>query len=145
MFTLRFLFLGSLDIHCDDRLMPKPPTLRSQTLLAYLVLHRQRPQPRDRLVGLFWGDRPERRALRSLSTASWRMRHSLPEQALILSDAQTLQFDRFAVAWLDVRELESHASHIASRRSILARRQPSMPHSITFFPGRGLPQQNVGN
>ena len=74
MSTLQPCFLGTLDLHYDDRPLPKPPTLKSQSLLAYLILHRHQPQPRDRLVGLFWGDRPERKARRSLTTALWHIR-----------------------------------------------------------------------
>ena len=51
--TLRLYFLGTLDIRSDDQPLPKPATLKSQSLLAYLILHRRQPQPRDRLVGLF--------------------------------------------------------------------------------------------
>lgn len=85
MSTLRLYFLGTLDIRHDDQPLPKPATLKSQSLLAYLILHRHRPQPRDRLVGLFWGDRPERKARRSLTTALWHIRRCLPED-YILSD-----------------------------------------------------------
>lgn len=49
---------GTLSQNKDEAL-PALPTLKSQSLLAYLVWHRHRPQPRERLAGLFWGDRPE--------------------------------------------------------------------------------------
>ncbi len=88
MSALRLHFLGTLDIRYDNQPLLKPPTLKSQSLLAYLILHRQRPQPRDRLVGLFWGDRPERKARRSLSTALWHIRRCLPQaQSLCLVSA----------------------------------------------------------
>ena len=106
MSTLRLHFLGTLDIHYDDQQLPKPPTLKSQSLLAYLVLHRHRPQPRDRLIGLFWGDRPERKARHSLSTALWHIRRCLPDEIPILSDAQTVQFDSQADLWLDAEEFQ---------------------------------------
>lgn len=67
MSTLRLYFLGTLDIRYDGQELPKPPTLKSQSLLAYLILHRDQPQPRDRLVDLFWGDRPEAKARRRTS------------------------------------------------------------------------------
>ena len=51
--TLQLYFLGTLNIRYDDRQLPKPPTLKSQSLLAYLTLHRDRPQPRERLADLF--------------------------------------------------------------------------------------------
>jgi DNA-binding SARP family transcriptional activator len=56
---LQMRLLGTLDIRHDDQALPLPPTLKSQSLLAYLVLHRFQPQSRARLAGLFWGDRPE--------------------------------------------------------------------------------------
>ncbi|RMF32139.1 MAG: hypothetical protein D6759_08895, partial [Chloroflexi bacterium] len=110
--TLRLHFLGPLALYAEDRPLPKPPTLKSQSLLAYLVCHRDRPQPRDRLAGLFWGNRPERKARRSLATALWHIRHRcLPDPALILSDAHTVQFAPHADLWLDVDAFESLASH----------------------------------
>ena len=112
--TLRLYFLGTLDIRYDDQPLPKPATLKSQSLLAYLILHRYQPQPRDRLVGLFWGDRPERKARRSLATALWHIRRCLPED-YILSDPQ-------ADLWLDVDEFESRVSHddVAGLQSAVA-------------------------
>jgi oligopeptide transport system substrate-binding protein len=108
--TLRLYFLGPLDIRYDDQPLPKPPTLKSQSLLAYLVLHHHRPQPRERLADLFWGDRPERKARRSLTTALWHIRRCLPAD-YILSDPHTVQFDPQADLWLDVDKFESHLSH----------------------------------
>ncbi len=59
-----------------------PATLKSQSLLAYLIVHRRRPHSRDRLAELFWGDRPERKARRSLSTALWQIHRCLPRDDL---------------------------------------------------------------
>jgi hypothetical protein len=47
--TLQFCFLGALNIRQDGQPLPTPPTLKSQSLLAYLVLHR--PQPRGQIIG----------------------------------------------------------------------------------------------
>ena len=113
MSTLRSYFLGTLDMRYDDQPLPKPPTLKSQSLLAYLILHRHRPQPRDRLVGLFWGDRPERKARRSLSTALWHIRRCLPHEGLILSDPQAAQFDPQSDLWLDVEEFQVLSSSVS--------------------------------
>jgi len=118
MSTLQLYFLGTLDIRYDDRLLPKPPTLKSQSLLAYLILHRHRPQPRDRLIGLFWGDRPERKARHSLSTALWHIRRSLPYQELILSDPHTVQFDPQSDLWLDVEEFQVLSSSVSGYPSL---------------------------
>jgi ABC-type oligopeptide transport system substrate-binding subunit/DNA-binding SARP family transcriptional activator len=107
---LQFRFLGPLEVRCGDRQLPKPPTLKSQSLLAYLVLHRDQPQPRERLAGMFWGDRPERKARSSLATALWHTRRCLPDEELILGDLHTVQFHPQAELWLDVEEFEARAS-----------------------------------
>jgi DNA-binding SARP family transcriptional activator len=104
--TLRLYLLGTLAIYWDDQPLPGPFTLQSQSLLAYLVLHRRRPQPRDRLIGLFWGDRPERKARHSLATALWDIRRCLPNKGLILSNPHTVQLDPHTDLWLDVEEFE---------------------------------------
>lgn len=107
MAALRLFLLGALDIWHGAQQVPKPPTLKSQSLFAYLALHRQRPQPRERLADLFWGDRPERRARRSLTTALWHIRRCLPTEDWLLSDVHSAQFDPQADLWLDVAEFEA--------------------------------------
>jgi ABC-type oligopeptide transport system substrate-binding subunit/DNA-binding SARP family transcriptional activator len=106
MATLRFYLLGPMDIRCDGERLPKPATLKSQSLLAYLILHRHGPQSRDRLVGLFWGECPERKARGSLSTALWHIRRCLPELCMNC-EPQMVQFDPERDLWVDVEAFES--------------------------------------
>ncbi|MBC7261133.1 MAG: AAA family ATPase, partial [Chloroflexi bacterium] len=105
--TLQFRFLGSLDIHWDDQPLPIPATRKAQSLLAYLVMNRAQPQPRDRLVDLFWGERPQSKARRSLATALWHIRRCLPAEGFIRSDVHTVQFVAQGDLWFDVEECES--------------------------------------
>ncbi len=108
--VLAFRMLGPFEVRCGGRPLPLPPTLSSQSLLAYLVMHRERPQPRFRLASLFWGERPERKARASLSTALWHIRHCLPPGDFILADSHTVQFDPCSDPWLDVDEFERGVS-----------------------------------
>ena len=107
--ALRLFLLGTLEIQYDGQQLPKPPTQKSQSLFAYLALHRHRPQPREHLAGMFWGERPERKARRSLTTALWQIRRSLPDAAALLAGPQTVQFDPQVDLWLDVDEFEGLA------------------------------------
>jgi len=111
--ALRLYLLGWLDLRHDGQRLPRPPTSKSQSLLAYLAIHRGQPQPRERLADLFWGDRPERRARRSLTTALWHIRRCLPDEQVLLADAHCAQFDPRADLWLDVAEFESLAARPA--------------------------------
>jgi ABC-type oligopeptide transport system substrate-binding subunit/DNA-binding SARP family transcriptional activator len=124
--ALRLFLLGSLDMRYDGQQLPKPPTLKSQSLLAYLALHRQRPQPRERLATLFWGDRPERRARRSLTTALWHIRRCLPGEDLLLADVHSAQFDPGADLWLDVAEFEE----LVARPDL-----PSLQSAVALYRG----------
>ncbi len=124
--NLRLYFLGKLDIHYGDELLPKPATHKSQSLLAYLILHRRQPQARDALIGIFWGDRPERKARHSLSTALWHIRRCLPDDALIVSDSQTVQINPHASLWLDVEAFET----LAARTDI-----PSLQEADALYRG----------
>jgi ABC-type oligopeptide transport system substrate-binding subunit/DNA-binding SARP family transcriptional activator len=108
--TLQFRFLGPLEVCFGDRRLSKPATLKSQSLLAYLVLHRAQPQPRERLAGMFWGERPERKARHSLATALWRIRRCLPDETLILANSHTVWLDPQSDLWLDVEAFEAWAS-----------------------------------
>ena len=110
MTSLQLYFLGSLEMRSGGQQLPKPPTANSQSLLAYLVLHRHQIQPRGRLAGLFWGDRSDRKARRSLATALWHIRRCLSQEGLVLSDPHSAQFNPQADLWLDVDEFESLAS-----------------------------------
>jgi len=120
--ALELYLLGPLDIRYDGHPLLKPPTLKSQSLLGYLALHRENPQPRDRLIDLFWGDRPEPKARRSLRTALWHIRRCLPQEGLLLSDLHSVQLDPQGDVWLDVDEFESQIPHddIAHLRAGLA-------------------------
>ncbi|MGD9403508.1 MAG: AAA family ATPase [Anaerolineae bacterium] len=108
--ALQLFLLGPLDMQYDGQQVPKPPTLKSQSLLAYLAVHRRHPQNREQLASLFWGDRPERKARRSLRTALWHIRRCLPDKNLILSDSTMVQMDPDSDLWLDVEGFETQAS-----------------------------------
>jgi DNA-binding SARP family transcriptional activator len=85
---------------------PSSPTARA--LLSYLILHRRRRIPRDRLLGLYWPDRPNARARRALSNALWQIRKALGPAADRLVTAQdTVAFEMQPGDWLDVESFET--------------------------------------
>lgn len=105
---LRIRMLGRLELFGGDETpLPMPTTLKARALLTYLVLHRDLPQAREQLAGLFWGDCPEQKARRSLSTALWHIRRALPNEDIILGDYETIQFDPRANLQLDIDDFEA--------------------------------------
>ena len=107
MVDLRFFCFGNFELFVETESLPKPATLKAQSLLAYLLRHQQRPSPREHLMTLFWGERPSHRARRSLSTALWHIRRCLPHDELIQADNQTVQWQ--GAFWLDVSTFEQLA------------------------------------
>jgi DNA-binding SARP family transcriptional activator len=105
--TLQLFFLGPFDIRSGDLQLPRPPTQKSQSLLGYLVYHRKQPLPREHLCGHFFGDRPERNARRSLSTALWHIHRCLPGDTIFWNDSQTVQLSPHNNLWVDVEEFET--------------------------------------
>jgi len=98
--------LGRPEIYQGNQLLPPLATQKTLSLLAYLILHRDRSYLRDDLATLFWGDRDDLHARHSLTTALWRIRRSLGKEYLI-TDSTAVRFDPNTSFWLDVTEFEN--------------------------------------
>ncbi len=82
-------------------------TARLQSLLAYLVLHRDAPQSRQHLAFLFWPDSTEAQARTNLRNQLYHLRRALPDADRFLHvDVKTLQWRPEAAFTLDVAEFE---------------------------------------
>ncbi len=82
-------------------------TSRLRSLLAYLLLHRQAPQPRSHVAFQFWPDSTESQAHSNLRTLLHRLRQALPAADQFISvEGQTLQWRRDAPYTLDVASFE---------------------------------------
>ncbi len=104
--SLVIYLFGHLELRRGDLLLPSLATHKTQSLLAYLILHCKRSHLRDELATLFWGDQDEAHARHSLATALWRIRRLLGDEYL-LADTTTVQFNPAASFWLDVAEFEA--------------------------------------
>ncbi len=63
----------------DGQPLPGLDTPRQQSLLAYLLLHRDAPQSRQQLAYLFWPDSSESQARTNLRNLLYHLREALPE------------------------------------------------------------------
>jgi len=88
---------------------------RLQTLLVYLLLHRQHPQPRQHIAFVFWPDSSENQAFSNLRTLYARLRKNLPQADLFLqADHQTMQWRLDAPFSLDVAKFETAVNTAAT-------------------------------
>jgi DNA-binding SARP family transcriptional activator len=99
--------LGPMDLRLGEQRLPALDSARAESLLAYLVLHRGAPQPRQRLAFLLWPDSTERQAHTNLRKVLHTLRKALPvTDRLIEIGPRTLQWRADAALWLDVEEFE---------------------------------------
>ncbi|MCW3054008.1 MAG: putative ATPase, partial [Chthonomonadales bacterium] len=106
----RIELLGDLRVVLGEQVHTRFRTRKAAHLLAYLALHPQQAQPRERLVELFWGDREEAVGRDGLSTALAQLRRQLegeglPVGSLFLADKQQVRLNPLAVS-TDVAEFD---------------------------------------
>src|SRR4051794_38594505 len=75
---LEVRLLGELDLRIGDTALPALESGRAESLLAYLLLHRDAPQPRQRLAFLLWPDSSGAQARTNLRQVLHRLRRALP-------------------------------------------------------------------
>ena len=74
MSVLRFFLFGGFQVFGGDCSLELKLTLGVQPLLAYLLLYRDRPHSREKLLDMFWIDRDQDRARGCLRGALYRLR-----------------------------------------------------------------------
>lgn len=83
-----------------------------QELLCYLLLHRERPHPREVLADLLWSDWPTAQSLKYLRKALWQLQAALDTQAecsqdhVLLVETDWIQVNPEANLWLDVTKFQ---------------------------------------
>ncbi len=103
MAELRIALLGSPQLTLGETEINGRLPAKAQMMLCYLVCASQ-IQPRSRLTGLLWGDKPEADARRSLRVDLSKMRRILPDY--LIADRASITFNREADYWLDVESFE---------------------------------------
>lgn len=87
-------------------------TFKVQELFSYLLVHRNRPRPREALAALLWEDLPNDKARKHLRQALWHLQTALKshnpaavDQILVVED-HWVQLNTRAEIWLDTAVLE---------------------------------------
>lgn len=104
---LRICFLGTLQVINNGFPIPPFSTQKAASLFGYLVLNQGKALHREFLANLFWPDRPEENARRSLHTALWQIRNSLkagqvPVEEYLVTSNNTVTWIEQSDDWLDV-------------------------------------------
>lgn len=122
---LRIQLLGGFNLIYGDEPVPSVDTLRLQSFFAYLLLHRDSPQSRQKLSFLFWPDSNESQARTNLRNLLYHLREALPDEDLFLEvNPKTIwckpgapfkididEFNRFLDLAEEARGREEHTQH----------------------------------
>ncbi|HLK56595.1 MAG TPA: winged helix-turn-helix domain-containing protein, partial [Chthonomonadaceae bacterium] len=93
----RIEMFGGLRVWQADTLHTRFRTQKAASLLAYLALHLHQSQPRERLLDLFWANRPIEVGRDNLSTTLAQLRRQL--EPVGVAAGSVIQADRQQV-WL---------------------------------------------
>jgi predicted ATPase/DNA-binding SARP family transcriptional activator len=105
--TLRIRLLGDFSLVYNEQQVTSINAMRLQSLLAYLVLHCDVPQQRQRLAFLFWPETTEGQARNNLRQLLHQLRQAFPAVEHFLStDTQTVHWHPVTPFYLDVAEFE---------------------------------------
>jgi DNA-binding SARP family transcriptional activator len=106
--ALRIRLLGELDLRLNGLPLAPLESARAESLLAWLLLHREAPQSRQRLAFLLWPDSTEPQARTNLRHVLHNLRRALPDLDRFLQVTQrTLQWRPEGPFWLDVAAFQA--------------------------------------
>jgi len=140
--TLHIQLLGTFDIRYGATPLAGAYPARLQSLLAYLVLHRESPQPRQHLAFLFWPDSADAQARTNLRNLLFRLREALPDGDCFLHvDGPTVQWQPDAPFTLDVADwhLALAQAEQAERTADQATARDALERATALYQGDLLP------
>lgn len=137
--TLRLHLLGSFRLLHRDEAVKGFDQARLQELLAYLLLHRNVPIPRQQLAFLFWPDSAEEQARTNFRNLWHRLRRALPDaDHRLLTDDLAVQWRCDDACWLDVDAFEAGLQ--GARSSASPDEQiASLEEAVAVYGGELLP------
>src|SRR5215469_7296530 len=144
MTTLHIRLLGDFLLALDDTPVTIVTIPRVQSLLAYLLLHRNTPQERSHLAFLLWPDSTEAQAHTNLRKLLYQLRQAFPDaDHFLYADKHSLQWQTTPAApWtLDVLDFEqalAQAERAKQVRDTNASRQ-ALEQAMHLYRGDLLP------
>jgi DNA-binding SARP family transcriptional activator len=110
--TVTIRLFGKFCAHAQEQVLEGLAACKVQELFCYLLLHRDRPHPRETLAGLLWEDAPTIQSKKYLRQTLWQLQTALdtppvdPAGQVLEVEAEWVQFRPAADLWLDVAVFE---------------------------------------
>ena len=140
--VLTIRLLANFHLTYDGEPITHVKSAPMQSLLAYLLIHRDRPQARQHLAYLLWPDSTEAQARTNLRRELHHLRHALPDAERFLRiDAKFLQWRSDAAFTLDVADFEAAVADVdqAKDGENTAALRATLEKVVTLYVGDLLP------
>ncbi len=140
--TLHILLLGDFLLVLDSEPVTTIKWPRLQSMLAYLILHRNAPQSRTHLAFLFWPDSTEEQAHTNLRHLVYRLRRALPNaNSYLHTNKQTLHWNPDLPWTLDVADFERAIAEAdqAEQAGNLIKMRVALEEAVKLYRGDLLP------
>ncbi len=116
---MRISLFGSLRISFAGQPIIAVNTNRLQSLLAYLVLHSDTPQPRERLAFLLWPESRDSQARTNLRQLLHNLKRALPaESNSLVTDHFTVQWRLDASCSVDIIDFQAAIAEAGTARAV---------------------------
>jgi DNA-binding SARP family transcriptional activator len=112
MLKFQIHLFGRFSVEYDEKPLEGLGSFKVQELLSYLLIHRNRPRPREALAALLWGDTPTDKSRTYLRQALWHLQTALKSgnaaagDHILLVEDHWVQLNTRSEIWLDVAVLE---------------------------------------
>ena len=115
---MRISLFGNLRISFAGRPVTAVNTNRLQSLIAYLILHGDTPQPRERLAFMLWPASSESQARTNLRQLLHHLKRALPAECnLLVTDHFAVQWRQDASCSIDVVDFQAAIAEAAAART----------------------------
>ena len=114
---------GELELRVGTARLPRLESARARSLLAFLLLHRDAPQSRQRLAFMLWPDSTEAQARTNLRHLIHTLRQATPEiERFVDVTPQTLWWRDDVPSWVDIAAFDA-AQAVADSPAISPKEQ----------------------
>ncbi len=143
MSGLRIGLFGKFFVQRNEAVVSGLEATKLQEMFSYLLLHRSRPQPRESLAALLWGDCATAQSKKYLRQTLWHLQSTLnckggcSEEPLLVVDADWISINTAANWWLDVAAFEQTYTSVqnVSGQQMDAQKAAAVKQAVALYRG----------
>ena len=132
--AIRIEMFGNLQITHDQAPISAIQANRLQSLVAFLALHSDAPQPREQLAALLWPESSEGQARTNLRQLLHHLRRALPAGCSLLeADNHTVVWRRHRDCFIDVAAFDQATARAAACRADPAAERAALEEAAQLY------------